>query len=203
MITTCDSFRSDNSGWRRELEVFDRDEAVLLGVNEQIPPIGTFLATPLANREIVSIDLFTHVLYGGRSGRDSDLHDLVRWDIDEDLPWLRQRAGALAMRLTLQRPWPHPRALQTAGVLEPAAFASWLDDQSHAVSKLAEVIPAHHIDAPFPGKGTKFDLLNGWRRPSWYRFSREGYKRARWFLRRGGANLLTFELKPASSGHAA
>lgn len=199
MITTCDSFRPEGSDWRRELAVFDRDEAVLMGVNEQIPPFDAFVETPLANATSVGTELYTHVLYGGRSGREADLHDFVRWETPRDLAWLRQRAGALAMRLTLREAWPHRRRLQTAGALAPVEFASWLDDQSLALSKLAAVLPAQHVDAPFPGRGTKFDLLNGWRRPKLLSFSRQGYKRARWFLRRDRRrNLLSFELNPGA-----
>ncbi len=196
MITTCDSFRPDGSPWQRELTVFDRDEAVLLGVNEQIPTLGSFVDLPLANPATVSTEIFTHVLYGGRSGREADLHDFVGWNTASDVPWLRKRAGALALRLSLKAPWPYRRHLQTKGVLEPAVFASWLEDQSIAISKLASILPEEHVNARFPGAGTKFALLNGWRRPRPFRFSRQGYKRARWFLKRPAENLLTFDLDP-------
>jgi len=199
MITTCDSFRPDNSSWERELVVFDRDEAVLLGVNEQIPPLGAFLETPLAHRSLVTTELFTHVLYGGRSGRDPDLHDLVRWDVATDLPWLRKRSGALALRLTLNAPRRHPRRLQTLGVLRPSLFASWLGDQTTALSNLTAILPSRYVDAPFPGRGTKFELFNGWRRPRWFSWSREGYKRARWFMRRDARSLVTFEVDPGQT----
>jgi len=195
MITTCDSFRSDSTDRRHELTVFNRDESVLLGVNEQIPPFRDFLATPLSNPGIVKTELFTHVLYGGRSGKEADLHEFTPWDVTSDPQWLRHRSGALAMRLTLLENWPHSRRRQKHGVLQPAEFASWLDDQSLALSKLASYLPEEHVNTPFPGRGTKFDLLNGWRKPNRFRLSREGYKRARWFLRRGQSTALSFQLR--------
>src|SRR5271157_5328189 len=98
------------------------------------------------------------------------------------------------MRVKLLKAWPYERKNQTDGVLPPTAFSEWLSDQSEAVARVAAIIPAEYVNTAFPGKQTKFDLLNGWRLPSKGINDRTAYQRARWFLTRQGASRLTFSI---------
>ena len=195
LITTGDPFRADAAGPSLEFDVFDRHEAVLLGINEQIPPASAFLATFERNRTILAPEIFTQILYGGRSGTGPDVADWTRWDFDTDSPLLKARSGSIAMRVRLNAPWPHPRARQRDSVLPPATYAAWLDDPIAAVARLARIMPRHFLDTPFPGPPAKFDLLNGWRVAQSTATTRTGYRRARLFRTRAADAVLRFELR--------
>lgn len=197
LITTSDPFRPDNAGQELEFEIFDRHEAVLLGINEQIPVASGFLGTLERNRDILEPEIFTQILYGGVSGTDPALEEWARWDLDRDAAMLKGRSGSIAMRVRLKAPWPHPRALQRDGVLAPATFVAWLEDPPRAVAELARIIPGDLLDTPFPGTPTKFDLINGWRVAQTDAESRTGHRRARLFRRRGKAKALRFEISSA------
>ncbi len=198
LITTGDPFRADDTDQSLEFQIFDRHEAVLLGINEQIPRTSDFLATLERDRAILSPELFTQVLYGGRSGDGPTLTDWTPWDIDADAGLLKRRAGTLAMRVRLTAPWPHGRAMQRDGILPPATFATWLDDPTRAVAELARIIPPDLLDTPFPGQPAKFDLINGWRVAQSTATTRTGHRRARLFHTRGAAPTLRFEMRSAA-----
>lgn len=195
LITSGDPFRADAADESLEFDVFDRHEAVLLGINEQIPPASVFLATLERNRAILEPEIFTQILYGGRSGNDPDLTQWTGWDLLADGPLLKARSGSLAMRVRLTAPWPHGRALQRDGVLPPARFAAWLEDPAEAVVRLASIMPKAFLDTPFPGRPAKFDLLNGWRVARSTATTRTGYRRARLFRTGTGGSASRFELR--------
>ncbi len=195
LITSSDPFRADATGPALEFDVFDRHEAVLLGINEQIPPLSDFLDTIERNREVLAPELFTQVLYGGRSGSCPALEAWSVWDFDAHRQMLKARSGSIAMRVRLTAPWPHPRALQREGVLPPATFVEWLDDPTRATAYLARIIPRAMLDMPFPGVPGKLDLINGWRVAQCTATERIAYRRARLFRSRGVARTLRFELR--------
>lgn len=197
LITTGDPFRNDAFDHSHEFDVFDRHEAVLLGINEQIPCATQFLATLERQRSVLMPEIFTQILYGGHSGQGPDLTDWTRWEFDNDAALLKGRSGSLAMRICLTAPWPEPRRLQTAGILEPAVFAAWLEEPEHAVAELARIMPHQFVDTPFPGQPTKFDLLNGWRVARSTPTTRTGFRRARLFRTRGTEAALHFEIRSA------
>ncbi len=195
LITTGDPFRNDAFSPSHEFDVFDQHEAVLLGINEQIPPASEFFATVERERSVLTPELFTQMLYGGPSGQGPDIVDWTRWEFDNDAALLKGRCGSLAMRIRLNAPWPEPRRLQTEGILEPATFAAWLEDSEHAVAELARIMPHQFVDTPFPGQPTKFDLLNGWRVARSTPTTRTGFRRARLFRTRGAEAALRFEIR--------
>ncbi len=195
LITTGDPFRSDDADQSLEFQIFDRHEAVLLGINEQIPRASDFLATLERNRAILEPEVFTQILYGGRSGDGPPLETWTAWDIDADAPMLKARSGTVAMRVRLLAPWPNDRASQRDGVLSPATFAAWLDDPVQALAELARIVPRDLLDTPFPGAPAKFDLINGWRVAQSTRTTRTGHRRARLFRTRGAADELHFEMR--------
>jgi SAM-dependent methyltransferase len=195
LITSGDPFRSDAAGPSLEFDVFDKHEAVLLGINEQIPRASDFLTTLERNRDILDTEIFTQTLHGGRSGHGPDLTEWTRWDLDADAAMLKQRHGNFALRVRLKAPWPHPRHLQTDGILSPATFAGWLDDPAAAIAQLARIVPRDVVDTPFPGLPAKFDLLNGWRVAQSTATTRIGYRRARLFRTRGKATTLRYEIR--------
>lgn len=195
LITSGDPFRADTTGPALEFDVFDRHEAVLLGINEQIPPLSDFLVTIERNRAVLAPEIFTQVLHGGRSGSGPALEEWTAWDLDADAQMLKGRAGSLAMRIRLTAPWPHPRALQREGVLPPATFVGWLQDPARAVAEIARIIPRAMLDTPFPGAPAKFDLINGWRVARSTATTRTAYRRARLFRSRGAEPRLRFEAR--------
>ncbi len=199
LITTGDPFRADAAGQDLEFDVFDRHEAVLLGINEQIPPLSAFLLTLERNRGILDIGLFTDTLHGNPAGNGRDLKAWTAWDFDRDAAMLRRRSGGLSMRIRLKAPWPHPRAVQRAGVLAPATFASWLDDPEGAIAHLARIMPAELADTPFPGPPAKFDLINGWRVARSTTATRTAFRRGRLFLTRTPQHArLHYEIRSAT-----
>jgi SAM-dependent methyltransferase len=201
LITSGDPFRSDAAGPELEFEVFDRHEAVLLGINEQIPPLSDILLTLERNRDILVTGIFTQMLHGGRTGSGQDLTEWTAWELDRDAPLLRQRSGGLAMRVRLLEPWPHPRAVQRDGILPPATFAAWLADPEGAIANLARIVPRGFVDRPFPGPPAKFDLINGWRVARSTTTMRTGFRRARLFrTRHPGEQRLHYEIRARSPG---
>ncbi len=104
LITTSDPFRANGTPQSHELKVFDRHTAVLLGINEQIPCFNEFVATLQKHAKKLKVELFTHMLYGGRSGSGPNLAEWTAWDLAEDGTLLGQRAGSLAIRVTLLEP---------------------------------------------------------------------------------------------------
>lgn len=201
LITSGDPFRQDAAGQEREFEVFDRHEAVLLGINEQIPPLTDFLHTLVGNRAILEPELFTQMLHDGRTASEPDLPAWTAWTFDRDADALRRRSGGLAMRVRLRAPWPHPRAVQQAGILPPATYAAWLGNPAEAVARLARVVPTALVDTDFPGTPAKFDLINGWRVARSTHSTRTGFRRARLFRRRrDGEATLHYEIRAAAPG---
>nr|WP_245305819.1 glycosyltransferase [Rhizobium leguminosarum] len=181
LITTCDSFRPSASGDDLELEIFDRDPAVLLGVNEGIPRFSDFISTLKRHPEILDVELLTHVLYDAPD--IGTITHLKHWNLEKDGPMLAERSGSIAMRVRLKDVWPDPARVQMNGVLSAHEYVSWMSSASNAVRKLAPMMPQKYVDLPFPGdKGSKFELLNGWRRPQKYHHARTAYRRGRWFM---------------------
>jgi len=199
LITTCDSFRSDASSEDAELRIFDNQPAVLLGVNEGVPRFRDFIATLQLHPELLDVELFTHTLI--RRPLRRTLKEFTRWTL-ADRNMLGRAKGSLAMRVRLNEPWPEPARLQKDGVLAARKYGEWLSSESAAIANLASMMPERYVDLPFPGgRGSKFELLNGWRLQRWLRRSRTAFRRGRWFLRRPpAAATLAFELRlPASA----
>ena len=197
LITSSDSFRADHLSQQHELEIFDRHEAVLGGINEQIPRFDDFVRPLLENAACLQAEVFTHILYHGRSGLGRDLTEWTAWDLAHDAGLLARRNGTIALRVKLLKPWPQPRRVQVDGKVSPKTYVQWLDEPSAAMSRLAAILPASYINQPFPGEPSKFDLLNGWRLPRKWARGRTAYRRGRWFLERGDKDYLSFSVKSA------
>lgn len=200
LITTCDSFRPSDSGDEAELEIFDREPAVLLGVNEGVPKFSDFVATLKKHPNLLDVELYTHTLYNAPSG--GTLSDFTRWSLDKDGPMLSRRSGSLALRVRLKSAWSEPATIQKNGILAASEYVSWTSSASNALAKLAPLIPEQYLDLPFPGTtGSKFELLNGWRVARPFHQARTAYQRGRWFLRRADTqDTLVFELGLTSAG---
>lgn len=198
LITTCDSFRANNSSEDFELKIFDNDPTVLMGVNERIPRLAEFVSPLLENRERIDVEIFTHTLYNALSneGGTCTLDTITPWDIDRDIEMLEQRSGSLALKVRLTKPWEKSPVKQTDGILDAGEFAPSLTDESSALAHLAAFIPKSCVNLVFPGKvGTKFEMLNGWRLPQGGKSFRIAYRRGRWFLRRRASQTeLNFQI---------
>jgi len=207
LITTCDSFRPSDSADNAELEIFDREPAVLLGVNECVPRFSAFVETLQLHTERLDVELFTHTLYNAPSG--GALTELTPWRLDVDGDMLASRSGSLAMRVRLNSPWPERARLQQDVVLTASQYSDTLTSESAAIARLASLLPAHFVGLPFDpysdsqsinrnvdGEVSKFELLNGWRLQRPFEYGRTAYRRGRWFLRRpSAADALVFTVR--------
>src|SRR5262249_55748459 len=81
LITTGDPFRADQAPQSQELQIFDRHEHALLGINEQVPRFSDFVRTFEENTDCVNVEVFTYMLYGGKSGKDQNLTEWTRWNV--------------------------------------------------------------------------------------------------------------------------
>jgi hypothetical protein len=108
--------------------------------------------------------------------------------------------GSIAMRATVRRSLRLERRVQGPAVLRAGDYAGVLGDYRAAVETLLPLLPPELVDRPFPGeKQTKFELLNGWRKPQLDASVRIGFRRARWFLTRpDGVTSLQFDVSPLS-----
>jgi GT2 family glycosyltransferase len=193
-VTTCDSFRPSKSSEDFELGIFDQEPAVLLGVNEGIPKFSEFTELLRQHAGAVQVDLYTHTLYNAPQG--GTLTDLTQWRFPKDLAMLAKRSGSVAMRVTLKQPWPLPGRIQNHPALAAGEYVDWLLSSISAIAKLAPLLPNKYVDLPFPGtRGSKFEMLNGWRLRVPRHGGRRAYRRGRWFLRRpASADILQFEV---------
>lgn len=202
LVTTCDSFRPSGTDDAVELPIFDADTAVLLGVNEGIPPFGDFVGVLQAHAQLLDVEVYTHTLYDAPGG--GTLTALTRWELARHGAMLAQRSGSLALRVRRRGDWPVAPRQQADGLLAASEYASWMDSAANAVARLAPLMPERYVDLPFPGdSGSKFELLNGWRLPRPFQHARTAYQRGRWFLRRPAEDRLCIELGRPAGGTSA
>lgn len=205
LVTTGDPFRRESSGPEVELEVFDRHPAVLLGVNESIPAADDLLAPLVAHARRLKVTLHVTPTGPGQGyGRLADLLLRTRF-----VPLARRArylpaGGAIALRAEVTRPLSLERRRQRAHTIRAGTYAAVLGDYGAALRAVLPLLPPELVDRPFPGeRQTKFELLNGWRKPQPGDAARVAYRRARWFLtRRDGAERLQFEVSPATGKDA-
>ncbi|MBR0843865.1 class I SAM-dependent methyltransferase [Bradyrhizobium liaoningense] len=206
LITTCDSFRSDAADELWEARIFDRDPAVLQGVNERVPRFTEFASTLERYREHLKIEVYTHTLFDAPTGKgkSTTLTCFTPWDFEHERAMLAARGGSLAFKIVLERPIDLSPRLQSDDMLAPADFAEMLHDQPTALAHLAALVPKPYVNLPFPGRDgawSKFELLNGWRLAGARAGSRRAYKRGRWFLSRSPEQTsLSFEVRVPSQG---
>jgi ubiquinone/menaquinone biosynthesis C-methylase UbiE len=203
LISTSDPYRADDEGEEVELQVFDRNPDVLLGVNERIPRLAEFLEAIEQHRDYVVPELFTHATYNAvvAGKRHKFISDSRRWDYDADVGMLRRTSGSLAMRIRLQRPIAGAARVQSNWAIRVANITQCMPNQAEAMTKLAVFVPSNAVNAPFPGmRSDKLQLLNGWLSPKGTE-ARQGYRRARWYLeRRGNQACISFEVRSELGG---
>ncbi len=143
---------------------------------------------------LLDVELYTHTVEGPTF--DAAITSLTRWSLRDDARRLANCSGSLALRVRLKERWTAAPRMQARTVLKPSQYATWLDSATSAVARLAPLMPDKYVDLPFPGiRGSKFELLNGWRLAVPGKTSRTAYHRGRWFLRRpAGVDRLSFEV---------
>jgi SAM-dependent methyltransferase/uncharacterized protein YbaR (Trm112 family) len=197
LITTSDSFCSDATPADLEVKTFNEHPAVLMGVNERVPLMREFMATPERFRDRLAPEIWTVDAYDvpGEGGGTDNHNGLRRWDFDKDRQRLARGWGSIALKLSLLSPTGAPAARQGEPGVPVADFARRLASQADAMARLVPLAPASEVNAPFPGRAaSKFQLLNGWQAPPALGTSRRAYRRARWYLTRtAGQTGLAFE----------
>jgi SAM-dependent methyltransferase len=193
MITLCDSYRKTGSSEDVEIEVFKSDPAVLMGVNEGIPPFGEFISALSRHRDRLDIEVITSEVHGLQSDRlarglrlpkvgKRNLPYPRQWSFDEAIDLLSNTSGGLALRVRLKQPLAVSSPKRMLGTIKPADFARALDSQSHGIAKLAAYMPEEYIDLSLLGsEHAKFRLLNGWKLPETGLPYRAAFGRARSF----------------------
>jgi SAM-dependent methyltransferase/glycosyltransferase involved in cell wall biosynthesis len=189
VVTVSDSYRPSSRGEEYELQVFDRDPAVLRGVNECIPQFRSFVATPKKYKCAINVTMLTSRVFGypREDGRREDLMERQLWNFPADVHALEQTAGGISLRLEKGSHINIDAAASDRKGMPPEEF--WRYDKSskaEALQYLAQRLPVGEINRPFPGqeKNTKFWLLNGWQAKKDGEDFRRGYQRMRWFLQR-------------------
>lgn len=184
VITTSDSYRASHQTVADELAVFNAHKAVLRGVNESLPSIDDFLGPLEEMGDAISAMVLSNSLCDlpNRPGTSN-----VRrvWSLDQAGTVLRQHAGSLALRVSVQRPPPLPEPCQSRGWVRPIDIARWLEDGKRILPSLARRLPPHIAEARFDdAEHSKFLLLNGWQAKSQSAPHRTMYQCGRWFFRR-------------------
>lgn len=196
LVTTGDPFRPDSFPASHELDVFDRHEEVLLGINESIPTFSDYVSALIDAEANLDLCVRTNVAHA----QTPDVFGERLWSSSNEFSAVSNSGGSIAMRARLLRPIRAPRKVLRDEVIEPVRLAKYLKNQSEAVAFLAQFIPTQHVDAKFPETPNKFELLNGWRIEGLTKNSRGAFFRARWFLRRSKAKRVFFEIRaPISS----
>lgn len=195
LVTTGDPFRPDSFPASHELDVFDRHEEVLLGINEQIPTFSDYVSALIDAEANLDLCVRTNVAHA----QTPDVFGERLWSSSTEFPAVRNSGGSIAMRARLLRPLRAPRKVLRDEVIEPVRLAKYLKNQSEAVAFLAQFIPTQHVDAKFPETPNKFELLNGWRTEGLTENSRGAFFRARWFLRRSKAKRVFFEIRASTN----
>ncbi len=179
--------------------MFDEHPAVLLGVNESIPRFGELVdaleehAARLDVRLLVTVrrDTLRRWLRRG----DSRL-----WPLSAAKQFA-SASGSISLRVRVEHPLPLRPTTQSAIALRADEYARVLSDHDAAIGRLLPLLPESCVDRAFPG--SRFELLNGWRKPPPSGEFRTGYRRARWFLtRRADAAALRFDVR-STNGNAA
>ena len=203
LLTTGDPFRPDHTGSDHELAVFDDHPAVLLGVNESIPPLGELVRELVSHQDQLDVELHVPAFHGVH-GRVKTLVARALgkkgWNLSERSR-LASTGGSVAMKVRVGSHLDLDSRRQDQVAVRAGDYAELLGDYDAAVTSLVPLLPADLVDRPFPGdQQTKFELLNGWRGPRQGKVSRTGYKRARWFLTRPNcADALRFSVKRSSN----
>ena len=191
LITTGDPFRASSSTPNDELKIFDKHTGVLSGINESVIRLAVLVD---ALRKLQGVDVHCQLKvdyapsagFVGRHAADS---------LDE-LASFEQCSGSVGLRLKRRSSTSRPRRKLLTPLVRPSTLQDWLSNQSEAMSKLSAFISDEHVNAPFPGANTKFQLLNGWRLRAFWEIGRRAYVRGRWFLRRKPSEgQLSFEIK--------
>lgn len=196
LITTGDAYRKNGSGEEAELQIFNAHGGVLGGINERVPELKDFVDVLGQRRDAVEPRLFTQIVYGAWlvAGRKT-VDEFREWNFQLARVLLGQTSGSLALKATLKRPLGAQAKLQKlSSALSPGTLASWLSDPTDAIARLAPWAPPSLVNAPFPRRSQKVDLLNGWR--IWQGGETvQGYLRGRWYLSRSGdESSVTFQL---------
>jgi SAM-dependent methyltransferase len=184
LITTGDPFRADHVGEELEFDVFNEHADVLLGVNESIPRFGTLVEALLANESRLDVTLLTSDLHSSNPWHRLRLRGRDRWSL-QSAGLLSKVSGSVSIRAQVRGSLSIAPATQRRSALAAGEYARVLSDYDAALSSLLPLLPEAFVDTDFPGRRqTKFELLNGWQKPSADGAVRTGYRRARWFLTR-------------------
>lgn len=188
ILTVSDSYRVSSSGVDVELRQFNRDPAVLRGVNEGMPRLSDFMDPLREHGDSLEVEIHTSRVHGypdPEKGRTDYLEPRV-WSLTEHGEHLKTTAGGVSFKIKKLKPIEVVRPKVNAGIVRPTDFLGSTTDKAAALALLARFIPPEFCDMDFPGPvgNTKFELLNGWMKREDDEDWRIGYLRARRFLTR-------------------
>ena len=199
LITTGDSYCSDRAPASLELDIFNRNQAVLGGVNERILRFGELAETLDAYSDILDIDV---AVYAKNTPYEShaDSFGFLILDYKINRREIASNFQTISLRIKLKDEFPTKKQFQNSRkmILEPFKYAALLDNQAKAIASLTSLLPSEFVDMPYPGiTGSKFSLLNGWQNPIPFSDWRQAYKRARLFYcRENFPDILRLFIRP-------
>ncbi|MEM7042229.1 MAG: class I SAM-dependent methyltransferase [Pseudomonadota bacterium] len=163
MLTIGDSFGPNHFTEDDEVAVFNNHQAVLRGVNEQVPRFERFVSPLTEKGDALDIELMTAVVHG----LQKNVGELQRWRLDEALNTLGGYRGGLCMRV--RKTAPTGRGRDTTDVSPPlvpvGGFVSAFGSREQALRYLARAMPDSVVDLPvIDRREPKLRLLLGWRR---------------------------------------
>ena len=204
IFTISDSFRANRRiGDETVFNRFNKEPAVLRGVNEGIPRFAEFFAS-LPHKDELEISIVTQRLYGypdPETKSRQNYEALKHWKWPEDAERLSDSDGGMSLRIRKKGRTPINAPKLAAPIIMPRDFLS-VDDRSQAMAKLAASIPREFVNQDFPGTelNTKFNLLNGWMMLESGDNFRRAYRRARRFMLNEAKKPIAIEIGlPASA----
>jgi hypothetical protein len=202
LITTGDPYRPRNTPPDLEYAIFNRHEAVLLGVNESIPSFSAFEKALLPFGDALDIRVLTSNFCRDVRGQLRRIVPYHWWNFGRDHRELGEATASVGLRCRVEAPISPDAALLGPVSLSAGDYASLLADYPAAIQRLTTLIPKTLVDLDFPGtRQSKWELLNGWQAPRLWRRSRTAYRRARWFLTRQ-ADQLCFKIAATKASPA-
>lgn len=175
-LTLADSFMGDSTTEEQEAAIFNHHTAVLMGINEQVPKFSQFTQVLQKYSDILDIQVFTQSVYGL-------LEYPSIWDFETVLQSFSELSGDIQFLIRKKQHTRFPQKQGSTGVIQPAIYTQYLEDSSHGISCLVDLVPDKFLNLDLLDKShPKFRLLNGWNLQEDKVTRRSAYKRARLFF---------------------
>ncbi|MEL6330125.1 MAG: methyltransferase domain-containing protein [Planctomycetota bacterium] len=203
LLTSCDSFRANETPESLELEQFDAMPEVLLGVNERTPRLDEFFASLREHAGSLSVEVISADATGAADGLGIPLRHPTAFGLEDAGRALDQASGSIALRVRCDRSIGAEAPTQAEAMIGAEEFVRLCADRHAAVGRLAVHISEEYVNPEIPMRAhDKFMLQSGWRRPRGAEWQ-EAFGRANLFLRCSGPRQsLLLDVEAIGGPHA-